>query len=193
MLLPSHHSLAKWPCFLEEMYRDDRAVTEDSYSISTLRLLYKLRLGASRLLTPCLVQNLSSKKTYRHALGLAGKRRRLGSVSLQLLQACNAVLAHTEEEHPVPVLHVAFAKKERTAQLDGLFTGGRLQGMRKESNYYAVDTVFLFPASFIDRILGIARSCDLTGKTVFYTETATKLRSITMKWRERRKRWRVCD
>lgn len=45
---------------------------------------------------------------------------------MPLLTACNGILEHIEEKYALPGLHVIFAKKGKTAQLNGLFTGDGL-------------------------------------------------------------------
>lgn len=56
--------------------------------------------------------------------GSAWKAKKLNSVTLPLLKAWNGILAHSEEQYPVPGLPVDFSKEDQKAQLKGMFTEG---------------------------------------------------------------------
>lgn len=73
---------------------------------------------------------------------------------LPLLKSCNGVLAHIEEKCPVSGVHLNFAKKQKTAQLSGLFNEEKLRGMMEERKDYANDAAFPFDVALIDRSLG---------------------------------------
>lgn len=183
--LLSAKSLAEWPSSLEELCGSGGLVVEDLYSMFTFEPLHNLHLGVSRLLKTCLVQYLSSDEIYSHPCGPNGKRKRLSSVRMALLRACNAILAHVEEKYALPGLHVDFAKTGKTTQLNGLFTADGLRGMLEGKDYYAVDMVFPFVAAFIDRSLGFEEKCELTRMNVLYIEIINK---VLVDHRDRR--WR---
>lgn len=72
------------------------------------------------------------------------------------MDACPAPSARIEEKYSVPVLHVDFAKKEHSAQMNGLITEDRLRRMMDGRYRYAIDTVYSLVASSWDRNLGSA-------------------------------------
>lgn len=96
-------------------------------------------------------------------------------MKLWLLKACSAELAQVEGKYQVPGLHVFFAKKEHTALLNGLISGGGQRGIMEGKTYNAVDTLVPFVASVIDSNSGSAERCDLTGMNLFYTDIISKL------------------
>lgn len=61
---------------------------------------------------------------------------------MQPLRVCTDILAHIEEKYALPSLHGKFAKKEKTAHLNGLFTEDGLRGMPEGKSYYAVNMFF---------------------------------------------------
>lgn len=141
-------------------------MNDDLYSIFTFEPLHKFHLGVSRLLKNCLIQYLSSEKMYSHPDGPSGKQKRVSLLKTPLFRACNSILAQIEEKYALPGLHVNFAKREKSAQLNGLFTGDGLRGMLEGKDYYAVDMVFPFITSFIDRSLGFEGCFELTRMNV---------------------------
>lgn len=112
---------------------------------------------------------------HSHPWGPAGKKERLTSVRMTLLKGCNATLADTEKKHPTRSLHADFPEKEQTAQLRSLLTEDRLREMMKGRIYYAVETVFLYVATFIDRSFGSLERGDLTWMILFYAKMFDEL------------------
>lgn len=110
--LLSHHSLANCSLFLEELNGESSLVTEDSYSVNASKLLQNIPLGVSGLLKGYLIQCLSYNDVYSHPLWPAGKRSKLSTPKISLLEACHAILADVEEEYTLPRLHGNFAKNK---------------------------------------------------------------------------------
>lgn len=88
-----------------------------------------------------------------------------------LVKACIASLAHMEERYPSPGLHLGSAKKERTAQMNGLLRKEGLGQTIERSNYNAFSAAFPLVMSFIAKGLGFLEGCDSARMNVFYTET----------------------
>lgn len=145
-------------------------VLEDLYSVFTFDPIYNFHSGMPILLKTCLVQYWSPDETPSHSWGPSGKFEWLNSVRPPLLKAFNGVLAYVEKKYLVSGLHLDFAKKERTAQLNGMFTGEELQKMMERRNCYSADTVPPLVAAFIDRGFGVEERCDFTRVIVMYTE-----------------------
>lgn len=61
-----------------------------------------------------------------------------------------------------------FARREKTAELNSLFTGKELRRMLEGTDYYGVDMFFPFTASFIDRTYGFEGRCELIRMNVKY-------------------------
>lgn len=99
------------------------SLMKDLYSLVLFAPMHNLRLVVCRLLKSCLAQYLSFDDVYSHPLGPAGKRRKLILLKLSLFKAYNEIMAHVQQKHALPVLHVNFAEKQKTAQLNSLLTG----------------------------------------------------------------------
>lgn len=127
--LLSKQLLAERPSLLQEMCRKDGVVVEDLYSIFAFGLFCSLQLRVPRVRKTRLTQFLFSDEICSHTGGPLRKQKRLSPVRLPPLIACSVILAHIEEKYLVLVLHVDSAKKEKTAQLDNLFTRKRLRKM----------------------------------------------------------------
>lgn len=94
---------------------------------------------------------------------------------MSLLRARNDILAHIKEKRALHELRVVFAKREKAAQLSGLFTRNGLRRMLKRKSYYAADMVFPFIASFNDKSLGFEGNCELSQMNVQYSDIANKV------------------
>lgn len=55
------------------------------------------------------------------------------------------------KKYVLPGLHVNFAQKEKSPHFNDLLTGDGLRRVLEEKNYYAVDMVFPFIPSLIDK------------------------------------------
>lgn len=110
------------------MCGNDGLLGKDLYSILLFEPLQNLYLGVWGLSKLFLVQSLSFDEIYSYSGGSAGKWKRLSLVRLPLLKACSARLPDIEKKSSVPDLEVNFAKKEQTAQIDGLLTRAALRG-----------------------------------------------------------------
>lgn len=75
-------------------------------------------------------------------------------------------MAHIGERDRLPRLHMNLVKREKTAQLNVLLTGGGLRGFLKELNEYAVGMLATLTTSFIGKSLGFDGSCELTPMSV---------------------------
>lgn len=124
----------------------------------------------SRLLKSCFIHYLSRDDVYSQPLVPAGKRRKLRSLKISLLGACNGILAHAEQRYSLLGPHVNLAEKDRAAKLSGLVTEGELEGMLEGKECEAVFTVFLFVASFVSGYGGFEATGDLTRMDVQYNE-----------------------
>lgn len=112
---------------------------------------------------------------YSHSLRLARKQRKLGSLKMSALKACIGILARAEDKCALPGLHVNLSIKEKTAQLNGLLTGGGLQEILKGKCHYAINRTVPFVASFSDRNVGFDVNRDLTGKNFQCIDVTNKL------------------
>jgi len=157
--------------FLEGIYLSHRTfLPPDVYSIFTFESLHNLHLGISRLLKNCFTEYLHSNSVTTNPVGARRYQRTLSSQRIQVLKVCNAILAEVENTYPASGLHVDFSKTEKTSQLNGLFLREGVRGMLEGKNFRAVDMVFPFVLSFIDRILGFQGTADLTSVHTMYTE-----------------------
>lgn len=86
--------------FLEDMRGSDGTVANDVYSIITSEPSHSLHLGVSRFLKRFVVQYLSSSEIISQPGGRTGKQKRLSSLKLRRLKACDATLAHNDEKYP---------------------------------------------------------------------------------------------
>lgn len=168
-------SLAGWPSIFEELSDDGGRVIEYSDSTFTSELMQKIYLGVPRFLKSFLIQCLSCDDLYSHPLGPAEKWRKLNLLKISPLRLCHEILAHVAQKHTLPGLHVDFAKKEKTAELDGLSIRDGPRQMFGGKEHYADDTVFLLVASFIDRNIGFGTNCDLTGINMQYIDIVDKV------------------
>lgn len=50
--------------------------------------------------------------------------------------------------------HIDFSKSEVLAQINGLFTGGNIQGMSEGREFQGIDMMFPLWCGFIDRATG---------------------------------------
>lgn len=91
------------------------------------------------------------------------------------LGACHSTLALTKERYTLPRLLVSIARREETAQRNGLFTGNGLRVMLEGKDYYAADMFFPFTASVIDKSLGFEGRCELTKMSLKFGDTADKV------------------
>lgn len=124
--------------------------------------LHKLHLGVSRLLKNCPIQYLLSEDVYSQPNGPSERKKRLSSFKRPLFGACIEILVHAEDKYALPGLNASFAKREKSAQHNGLFTRDGLRGMSKGKNSYATHVVFSSTASFVDRSIGLEERCELT-------------------------------
>lgn len=105
---------------------------EKLYSMFTFERLRNLHLQVPRLLASGPTKYLSCKVvcSRSHSFGLAAKQRKLSSLKRSVLRAHTGILAQAEERYVLLGLHVSFAK-QKTAHLNGLFTGDGLREMLK--------------------------------------------------------------
>lgn len=122
LTLLMQHTLEKQTSLLQEQSGEDGSVMENLYSIFTFKPLQNHQLQVFRLLKSSVVRSLSCDDLYSHRLGPAEKQRRLSSLKISLSKARGGILANVEERYAWPGLHLDFAKSEKTAQLNGLFT-----------------------------------------------------------------------
>lgn len=77
--------------------------------------------------------------------------KRLSSVRLPPLKTWRAKLAHTEEKYSASGLHAAFARKQQTAQLNGLLPKETSRKRMGNNSFFAASTVFPLAAALMER------------------------------------------
>lgn len=171
----TERSLAERSPFLDDICGETGLLKADSYSILAFELFHSLHLGVSKSWKNCIIQYFSSKDACSNLNEPSGRQKQLSLLMTPLLRASNTVLAQIIERFTLPGFHVGFAKRERTAQLTGLFTGDRLRGLLEAKNYYAMAMVFLLTASFIVKSSGFEERCDLTRVSAQYSRIVNKV------------------
>lgn len=78
--------------------------------------------------------------------------------------------------------------KKKRYHVNDLLTGDGLKEVLKGTDDFAVDMVFPFSASFIDRCMGIGASCDFTQMNVQCADIVTKVPvdHREVRWKERK-------
>lgn len=109
----------------------------------------------------CCSQCLSSKGVSSNPNVRSGEQKRPSLLRSPLLRASSEALTHTGETYGLLGLHANFAKRERTAQHNSLFTENGLREILKTKDYYGAGSVFSSILSFIDESLGFKGSCKL--------------------------------
>lgn len=99
---------------------------EDLYSMFTFEPFQNLHLRVSRISKSRLVHFLSYNVVYSHSFGRTANRKMLSSLNLSLMKARNGIQARVKVRYALSELFVNFARTEKRAQLNGLFTGGGL-------------------------------------------------------------------
>lgn len=84
-------------------------------------------------------------------------------------------MPHTEEKYLASGLRVEFAKKQQTAQLNGLVTEERLRGTMEERIYYVIDAVCWLVVAFNDRSVVFLERCEVIRMSAWYTEMVSKV------------------
>lgn len=101
---------------------DDGVLVEELNSIITSCSRHGHRVEVAKLVDTFLTHFLSFDESSRHLEGPSGKYKRVGFVSLPLLEVCNGVLAGSGERYLVFSLLVDFARNKQTGQLHSLLT-----------------------------------------------------------------------
>lgn len=63
-----------------------------------------------------------------------------------------------QKKNTLPALHVHIARKEKTAELNVLYTEDGLGGLLGRKDHYAIDIVFPLVASFMNKSIGLKRA-----------------------------------
>lgn len=107
-------------------------------------------------------------KVFRASRRVRLESKKVTSVGLAVLRERSGTLARVEVSYPALVSNVDFVRKENTAQLNGLYTKEKLQGMINGRSCNAVDSVFAFVATFIDKTFRFCEEIrlDLSGRVV---------------------------
>lgn len=113
------------------MCRKTVLVMEDLCPISAFESSHSLHLEVYKLLMNYLIQYLLSKKPFQSTSWTASRAETsefAQNVSVQSMQP------YSDARYALRGVHVNFARREKTASLNGLFTGSELQGMLDAKN-----------------------------------------------------------
>lgn len=108
--------------FFGDMCRETVLEMEALHSAFTFQPLHNNHQRMSRLTHSFPIQYSTFEDGYSHSAEPSGKQKELSLQKTPLLSACNGILAHSAEQYLLPGLHVSLARREITAQLNGLLT-----------------------------------------------------------------------
>lgn len=94
---------------------------------------------------------------------------------MPLLRVRNGYFAHIEEKYALLRTHTSFARREKTEQLDGLFTGSGLRWMLERKNHYVMEMFISFIAQFISESVGLEGRCEPTEVILQYSDFFGKI------------------
>lgn len=96
---------------------------------SRLGLSTALRRESQNFVDSCLVHHFSFHEKNSYPGNLSEKQKRLSSVKLSVMKACNGVPSHIKETYLVPGLLVDITKSDQTVELGGQVVGDGLRRM----------------------------------------------------------------
>lgn len=162
------NSLSLQLSFVETSALVSKTNEVDMYAAFKFERMHNFYLGISKLLKMCTFYRLNSYELFTCIEGR--KRRSFKSVRNAILKGVNSVLAAFESDSYARALHVGFSTGESGRNLNGIFTVEGLQGMLEAKDYRALDMVFPFIGSYIDRCCNEGDEAPVTSIYLQYSD-----------------------